>query len=157
MKSAHRWYETYGNITIVLEKGAIFPHSLQVQVAHNLLETVNGYCRRKMPEDVLKSLGAFIVMSLHKSKQRRRWYDAVPQAHQAWIRIRSLPAETMLELDGLLEEQAAYVNDMHAYFFEQQRLLKEAQPIVSVPERMPASQSVIKDSRIQPNRRVSNG
>ncbi len=99
-ETTKRWYEQDSKIAVSVQLIMKFPVELQ-QV---IFEGVDLLVKRELKNTELanqyKTLGQEKVLAVFKSKQRKRYYDHVPEIHKAMNQIMVLPEDDQAFIAG---------------------------------------------------------
>jgi hypothetical protein len=98
-KDYQRWYEKYDNLASIFNYGLYLPKAQQDELGAELLECVQGY------HNILKDLCKYenqpdeTKWDMERTQRKRRWYDHVPQLHEAYVKMLVLPEPYLGHLD----------------------------------------------------------
>ncbi len=88
-----RFYENDPLVKQAVEAIFLFPYEIQSIIASGIADLAENECQVKAILEDVKSLGADVVLSIYKSKRRRRQYDGNPNLHQAINYLMVLPED----------------------------------------------------------------
>lgn len=97
-----RFYDKTPVIKQAVDTFLLFPEDIQEMIADGFSEIARRDCRDHENLNNLKSLGAEIILALHKSKQRQRGYDRQAHVHQALNDLMMASSENRISLANTL-------------------------------------------------------
>ena len=116
--SKKRWYDQQATVSKSISLIETFPQEFQVILGESILSLAEDRCQVKELMAELKSLGPEKVLSLFKSKSKRRSYDSQQELHQAMNYMYVLPDESRIYI-------ATHVIEMANYLYEYFKICKE--------------------------------
>lgn len=93
-----RWYDNYSHIHALVGMSAYLPQHLKLTLAETFYSIVSQY-HQVLQRDGAISLGANVVMRLHSSKRKKRWYDKIGPFHRAFNLLSAFPEPACRQLD----------------------------------------------------------
>ncbi len=112
-----RWYDKDETVSKAVRMLESFPGEIQTVIAEGSLKLAERECKIRELMANLKSLGPEKVLGIHKSKNKRRYYDENPTVHNALNALFILSDENRLFL-------ARHVLDIMNYIVEYMRVCK---------------------------------
>jgi hypothetical protein len=94
-----RWYDDYPYIRAVLKTSESLPPEVQRTIGGHMLKVVKQFWREHKIQKNTDTLAPEFVNLVQKSRNKRRWYDAVPQMRMALNLFLMLPPKQRLKLD----------------------------------------------------------
>jgi len=116
--SKKRWYDQQATVSKSVTLIESFPVEFQVILGESILSLAENHCQVKELMAELKSLGPEKVLSLFKSKSKRRSYDNQQELHQAMNYLYVLPDESRIYI-------ATHIIALTNYFYEYFKICKE--------------------------------
>jgi len=111
--SRQRWHDQQPTVARSVKLLEIFPPDCQILLGETIITLAEKHCKAKELMANLRSLGPEKVLSIFKSKGKRRPYDQLPTVHQALNYMFILPDNERLYIAGHV---IVLVDHMVAYF-----------------------------------------
>lgn len=111
LKKLSRWYDRFSHFSALIH----ITQDLSSVVQDNMGKTINKgvlyYKTKFCGNQEFKNLGREVILGLYQSKKKRRWYDHVPNLHDAVNNVRtSLPEEALHQLNQKSAPMVEYIN-----------------------------------------------
>lgn len=116
--SNKRWYDQQATVSRSVTLIESFPTEFQVILGESILSLAESHCNVQDVMAELRSLGPEKVLSLFKSKSKRRSYDNQQELHQAMNYLFVLPDESRIFI-------ASHIITLGNYFNEYFKICKE--------------------------------
>ncbi|MBX2860294.1 MAG: hypothetical protein KTR14_03605 [Vampirovibrio sp.] len=112
--SSRRWYDDKPLLSETIKNLLSLPYSLQLVIVEGVVYLLNKECEAQHLIRALRSVGHQNVTGLHKSKNRRRQYDANPYLHKAMNYLLILSTEGQ----ALIAEQVQELLECNLEYFK---------------------------------------
>ena len=114
-----RWYDNDPVLRDEVYRFLSLPLEIQAIMAEVLISIANELYQTESMIKNVKSLGAVKVLSLYKSKNKRRSYDMTPITHKAMSHLSVLPDQGVKEITGTLREMNNAIEEVRQLFYSQ--------------------------------------